>query len=190
MTSPNHQTPESDVTKSPNSWKWRHQIIKLLKVTPPNHQIPESDVTKSPNSRNGFKPLHHRYSFWRIFVFENIVRKGEIARYEQFLLFPQCFLLNQLIVSPYVLIFLKLYLYVLLNLKSLKLAYQVKSFNSLGLLNFILLVGTMDLCCGAFRARSARTGFQPYYALHCPLFHHQFPSTKPILIPFNPKKSV
>ena len=31
-------------------------------------------------------------------VFENIVGKEEI---EQFLLFPQCFLLNQIIVSPF-----------------------------------------------------------------------------------------
>ena len=31
--------------------------------------------------------------------------KGEIARFEQFLLFPQCFLLNQIIVSPFVHIF-------------------------------------------------------------------------------------
>ena len=38
-------------------------------------------------------------------VFENIVGKGEIARNEQFLLFPQCFLLNQIVVSPFVLIF-------------------------------------------------------------------------------------
>ena len=34
-------------------------------------------------------------------AFENIVGKEEIARNEQFLLFPQCFLLNQKIVSPY-----------------------------------------------------------------------------------------
>ena len=33
------------------------------------------------------------------------MRKGEIARNEQFLLFPQFFLLNQNIVSPFVLIF-------------------------------------------------------------------------------------
>ena len=33
-------------------------------------------------------------------AFENIVGKGEIARNEQFLLFPQCFLHNQIIVSP------------------------------------------------------------------------------------------
>ena len=38
-------------------------------------------------------------------AFENIVGRGEIARNEQFLLFPQCFLLNQIIVSPFVHIF-------------------------------------------------------------------------------------
>ena len=37
--------------------------------------------------------------------FENIVGKEEIARKEQFLLFPQCFLLNQKIISPFVNIF-------------------------------------------------------------------------------------
>ena len=35
-------------------------------------------------------------------AFENIVGKEEIARNKQFLLFPQCFLLNQKIVSPFV----------------------------------------------------------------------------------------
>ena len=34
--------------------------------------------------------------------FENILGKEEIARNEQFLLFPKCFLLNQKIVSPFV----------------------------------------------------------------------------------------
>ena len=38
-------------------------------------------------------------------AFENIVGKEEIARNEQFLLFPQCFLLNQRFVSPFVNIF-------------------------------------------------------------------------------------
>ena len=33
---------------------------------------------------------------------EKNVGKVEIARNEQFLLFPQCFLLNQIIVSPFV----------------------------------------------------------------------------------------
>ena len=35
-------------------------------------------------------------------AFENIVGKGEIARNEQFVLFPQCFLLNQMTVFPFV----------------------------------------------------------------------------------------
>ena len=35
-------------------------------------------------------------------VFENIVGKGEITCNKQFLLFPQFFLLNQIIVSPFV----------------------------------------------------------------------------------------
>ena len=35
-------------------------------------------------------------------AFENIVGKGEIAHEEQLLLFLQCFLLNQVIFSPFV----------------------------------------------------------------------------------------
>ena len=35
-------------------------------------------------------------------AFENILGKEEIARNEQFLLFPECFLLNQITVSPFV----------------------------------------------------------------------------------------
>ena len=35
-------------------------------------------------------------------AFENIVGKEEIARNEQFLHLPQCFLLNKRIVSPFV----------------------------------------------------------------------------------------
>ena len=38
-------------------------------------------------------------------AFENIVEKEEIAHNEQFLLFLQCFLLNQITVSPFVYIF-------------------------------------------------------------------------------------
>ena len=38
-------------------------------------------------------------------AFENIVGKEEIAHYEQFLLFSQCFLLSQVIVSSFVHIF-------------------------------------------------------------------------------------
>ena len=39
------------------------------------------------------------------------MEKGEIARNEQFLLFPQRFLLNQIIVSPFVHIFDIMYLF-------------------------------------------------------------------------------
>ena len=35
-------------------------------------------------------------------AFENIVGKEEIAHNEQFFLFPQCFLLNQINVSPFI----------------------------------------------------------------------------------------
>ena len=38
-------------------------------------------------------------------AFANILGKGEIARNRQFLLFPLCFLLNQIIVCPFVHIF-------------------------------------------------------------------------------------
>ena len=38
-------------------------------------------------------------------AFENIVGKEEIAHDKQFLLFPQCFQLNQITVSPFVHIF-------------------------------------------------------------------------------------
>ena len=38
-------------------------------------------------------------------AFENIVGKGEIACNEQFLLFPQCFQLYQINVTPFVHIF-------------------------------------------------------------------------------------
>ena len=56
-------------------------------------------------------------------AFENIVGKGQITRNEQFLLFPQCFLLDQ-IMYPYLSIFLTSYHYLLLNFKSLKFAYN------------------------------------------------------------------
>ena len=72
-------------------------------------------------------PLLHRYSFSLINnrqLFENIVGKEEIARNEQFLLFPQCFLLNQL--YPHLLMFMTSYLYLLLNWKSPGLACDVK----------------------------------------------------------------
>ena len=58
---------------------------------------------------------------------ENIEGKGEIARNDQFLLFPQCFLLSQILVSPFVqLFFFYIMFYLLLNWKSLKLADEEK----------------------------------------------------------------
>ena len=42
-------------------------------------------------------------------AFENIVRKEEIARNEQFLLFPQCFQLKRKIVSLFVSILTSLF---------------------------------------------------------------------------------
>ena len=58
-------------------------------------------------------------------AFENIVGKGEIAHNEQFLLFPQCFLLNQIVISPFVHIFDIISVFAALG-KSPKLAYKVK----------------------------------------------------------------
>ena len=51
--------------------------------------------------------------------------KEEIARHEQFFLFPQCFLVNHIIVSPLVHIFDTISLFAA-ELKSLKLTYEVK----------------------------------------------------------------
>ena len=45
-------------------------------------------------------------------VCEKIVGKGEIAHHEQFLLFPQCFLLNQIIVSPFFHILFKHHIFI------------------------------------------------------------------------------
>ena len=50
-------------------------------------------------------PLLHRYLFRRINdrqLLKTLWEKGEIARNEQFLLFPQCFQLNQITVFPFV----------------------------------------------------------------------------------------
>ena len=58
-------------------------------------------------------------------VYENIVGKEEIACNEQFLIFPQYFLLNQIIV-PYLSIFLTSYFCSLLKWKSPKLECEVK----------------------------------------------------------------
>ena len=63
--------------------------------------------TKYPNRHRHelFTPQILILMHQQLTSFENIVGKGEIACYEQFLLVPQCFLLNQIIVSPFVHIF-------------------------------------------------------------------------------------
>ena len=58
-------------------------------------------------------------------IFRKHCGKGEIDGNEQFLLFPQCFLLSQIIVSPFVHIFDIISLFAA-ELKSKKLVYQVK----------------------------------------------------------------
>ena len=57
--------------------------------------------------------------------FESIVEKKRNCLYPEFLLFPQCFLLNQIIV-PHLSIFLTSYFYLLLNLKTPNSAYEEK----------------------------------------------------------------
>ena len=73
-------------------------------------------------------PLLHRYLFLthqQRPAFENIVEKGEIARNKQFLIVPQCFLLKQIIVSPFVHIFAFISLFAA-ELEEPKILYKVK----------------------------------------------------------------
>ena len=72
------------------------------------------------------KHIEIRLSFFKNRVFENTVGKGEIAPNEQFLLFPQFSTLSNYLYL-YLSTFLTSYLYLLLNWKNLKLAYQVKA---------------------------------------------------------------
>ena len=53
---------------------------------------------------NGLE-LSYSHYYQQQTAIENVVGKEEIARNEQYLLFPQCFLLNQIIISPFVHIF-------------------------------------------------------------------------------------
>ena len=70
-------------------------------VTPFLGQVPKSELHFVVGKSFGFTvtslQTHQQQT-----ALENIVGKGEIAHHKQFLLFPQCFLLNQIIVSPYV----------------------------------------------------------------------------------------
>ena len=84
--------------------KANQSIIQSPFLTLFSKGFPPQAVVKIRDScTSRLNPLLHRHSFWRINnrVLENVVGKGEIARNEQFLLFPQRFLLSQIIVSPF-----------------------------------------------------------------------------------------
>ena len=70
-----------------------------------------------------FNPLLPKYSFWCIINRQLLKTLQE--KKKQFLLFPQCFPLNRIILL-YLSIFLTSYFYLMLNWKSPKLAYEVK----------------------------------------------------------------
>ena len=63
-------------------------------------------------------------------AFGNIVGKGEIARNEQFPLFPQCFLLNHIIVSPSVQFFFDIISLFAAGLEEPKIGISGKGLNS------------------------------------------------------------
>ena len=79
-----------------------------------------------------FNPLLLRCSFWRINTRQLLKTLWEND--EQFLLFPQCFLLNHIIVSPFVYI-LTSYLYLKLNWKTLEIGIWAKGLKLIYILN-------------------------------------------------------
>ena len=71
--------------------------------------------------------------------------KGEIARDEQFLLFPQCFLLNQIIASPFVHIFDIISLFAA-EVEDPKIGLSGKRVDSCGINLFLRLFQTYRIC--------------------------------------------
>ena len=65
------------------------------------HFIPFSTILSRAFPSGSFNPFLHILilTYQQQTAFENIVGKGEIACNKLFLLFPQCFLLNQIIAS-------------------------------------------------------------------------------------------
>ena len=59
----------------------------LLNPLPDNKILDRSQLKQSADDNFKFNENSRKFSKW----VENTVDKGEIARYEQFLLFPQCF---------------------------------------------------------------------------------------------------
>ena len=66
--------------------------------------ISESSLLVAPSSRKTLNPLRQR-PINNIQLLKALWGKGEIVRNEQFLLFPQCLLLNQTVLFPFVHIF-------------------------------------------------------------------------------------
>ena len=62
-------------------------LIKVLSSPFPKPQIFDSSKLKEFADDFKFEEIGRKFSNW----LENTVGKGEIARYEQFLLYPQCF---------------------------------------------------------------------------------------------------
>ena len=84
-----------------------HTKAKAQKDITATKAVVAENIAKAVSFSN-LNSLFHRYSFYmhqQQTAFENIVEKREIAHKEQFLLFPQYFLLNQIIVYPFVHIF-------------------------------------------------------------------------------------
>ena len=118
-------------------------------------------------------------------TFENIiiVGKGEIVRNEQFLLFPQCFLLNQIFVSPSVHIFKSCLLLMRQSgyLWSKRLIYSLLMFLvwtnlkcyhlGLGLTFTVLEPSSVALADSADQDRTAQN-VQSDLDLHCPLLYY------------------
>ena len=65
-------------------------FINSIVTLPNNKFLDFSKSTEFDNDNFEFDENCRKFSKW----VENIMAKGEIARYEQFLLFPQCFQKN------------------------------------------------------------------------------------------------
>ena len=74
--------------KIPAYSHFSHHVSKAYRRSFPKRQILDSSKLKE-SVDNNFKLDESGRIFSK--MIENIVGKGEIARYEQFLLFPQCF---------------------------------------------------------------------------------------------------
>ena len=65
----------------------KHFLLKVINPLPDDKILDWSKLKKSADDNFKFDENSRKFSKW----VENTVGKGEIACYEQFLLFPQCF---------------------------------------------------------------------------------------------------